>query len=171
MVWLSSNKSGIKTIVWTDTMQTTFLILGAVVTIYYITTSLNLSFSDTIYEVVNHKCFKIFNWENKSGTNFYKQFSSGILIAIAMIGLDQNMMQKTLTCKNLWDAQKNTLAYSLILAFTQFLFLGLGILLYVYANNNGISLAVDASNSFINTDVLFPNLALNYLGPMLALVF
>ncbi len=171
LVWLYSNKSGIKTIVWTDTMQTTFLILGAVVTIYYITTSLNLSFTDTIHEVVNHKYFKIFNWDNKSGNNFYKQFISGILIAIAMIGLDQNMMQKTLTCKNLWDAQKNTLVYSLILALTQFLFLGLGILLYVYAKNNGISLAVDAHGTFVNTDTLFPNLALNYLGPIAGISF
>ncbi|HHC78524.1 MAG TPA: sodium:solute symporter, partial [Flavobacteriia bacterium] len=100
LIWLYTNKSGIKTIVWTDTMQTFFLILGAVMTIYAITSSLHLSLADTVQEVTHHKYFKIFNWEHKSGNNFYKQFIAGILITVAMIGLDQNMMQKTLTCKN-----------------------------------------------------------------------
>jgi len=171
LVWLYTNKSGIKTIVWTDTMQTFFLILGALVTIYAITTSLNLSLTDSINEVTNHKYFKVFNWENKSGNNFYKQFIAGILIAIAMMGLDQNMMQKTLTCKNQWDAQKNTLSFSLILAITQFLFLGLGILLYIYAENNNIILPLGEDGKFIDTDTLFPNLTLNYLGLLAGVSF
>jgi len=171
LVWLYTNKSGIKTIVWTDTMQTFFLILGAVVTIYVITTSLNLSLADSITEVTNHKYFKIFNWDNKSGNNFYKQFIAGILIAIAMMGLDQNMMQKTLTCKNQWDAQKNTLSFSLILAVTQFLFLGLGVLLYIYAENNNITLPIGDDGKFIDTDTLFPNLTLNYLGLLAGVSF
>ncbi len=171
LVWLYTNKSGIKTIVWTDTMQTFFLITAAVVTIYSITTSLDLSLSQSVTEVVNHKYFNIFNWDGKSGNNFYKQFIAGILIAIAMMGLDQNMMQKTLTCKNQWDAQKNTLTFSLILAFTQFLFLGLGILLYIYAENNGISLQIDANGQFIDTDTLFPNLALHHLGVVAGISF
>ncbi len=164
LIWLYTNKSGIKTIVWTDTMQTFFLILGAVVTIYAITSSLNLSLTGSVNEVVNHKYFKIFNWDNKSGNNFYKQFIAGILITIAMIGLDQNMMQKTLTCKNQWDAQKNSLVYSFILAITQFLFLGLGILLYIYAEKHNITLPLGDNREFIDTDTLFPNLALNHLG-------
>ncbi|MEZ4842139.1 MAG: sodium:solute symporter [Flavobacteriaceae bacterium] len=171
LVWLYTNRSGIKTIVWTDTMQTTFLVLGAVITIYAITTSLQLSITDSIYEVTHHDYFKIFNWDNKSGNNFYKQFIAGILIAIAMMGLDQNMMQKTLTCKNQWDAQKNTLSFSLILAATQFLFLGLGILLYMYAENNAIALPMDDHGNFINTDTLFPNVTLNYLGPIAGFSF
>ena len=171
LVWLYTNKSGIKTIVWTDTMQTFFLILGAIVTIYAITTSLNLSLTDSINEVTNHKYFKVFNWESKSGNNFYKQFIAGILIAIAMMGLDQNMMQKTLTCKNQWDAQKNTLSFSLILAITQFLFLGLGILLYIYAENNNITLPLGEDGRFIDTDTLFPNLTLNYLGLLAGVSF
>nr|WHW29833.1 sodium:solute symporter [uncultured bacterium] len=171
LVWLYTNKSGIKTIVWTDTMQTFFLILGAVVTIYVITTSLNLSLADSITEVTNHKYFKVFNWDNKSGNNFYKQFIAGILIAIAMMGLDQNMMQKTLTCKNQWDAQKNTLSFSLILAVTQFLFLGLGVLLYIYAENNNITLPFGEDGKFIDTDTLFPNLTLNYLGLLAGVSF
>ncbi|PXX27879.1 sodium:solute symporter [Arenibacter sp. ARW7G5Y1] len=164
LVWLYTNKSGIKTIVWTDTLQTTFLVMGAVITIYTITNSLNLSFSGAVQQVTEHRYFEVFNWENKSSNNFFKQFIAGILVAIAMIGLDQNMMQKTLTCKNQWDAQKNTLTYSLILAITQFLFLGLGVLLYIYAENNGISLATGENGALLDTDNLFPDLALNHLG-------
>lgn len=171
LVWLYTNKSGIKTIVWTDTMQTFFLILGAIVTIYAIVSSLDLSLADSVNEVVNHKYFKVFNWDSKSGNNFYKQFIAGILISIAMIGLDQNMMQKTLTCKNQWDAQKNTLVYSLILAVTQFLFLGLGILLFVYAEKHNITLPLGENGEFVDTDTLFPNLALNYLGQIAGVSF
>ena len=171
LVWLYTNKSGIKTIVWTDAMQTFFLILAAIVTILAITSALDLTLAQSVNEVVNNKYFEVFNWDPKSGNNFYKQFIAGILIAIAMMGLDQNMMQKTLTCKNLWDAQKNTLTFSLILAFTQFLFLGLGILLYIYAEKNGISLPVDENGAFLDTDTLFPNLAINYLGIIVGVSF
>ena len=131
LVWLYTNKSGIKTIVWTDTMQTFFLILAALVTIYSITSSMDLTLGESVRKVTSHPYFKVFEWESKSGNNFFKQFIAGILIAIAMMGLDQNMMQKTLTCKNRWDAQKNTLSFSLILAVTQFLFLGLLLQLFL----------------------------------------
>ena len=171
MVWLYTNKSGIKTIVWTDTLQTTFLILGAVITIYSILTSLNLTLGESIQKVIDHEYFTVFNWDSSSGNNFYKQFVAGILVAIAMIGLDQNMMQKTLTCKNQWDAQKNTLTYSLILAITQFLFMGLGVLLYIYAENQGIVLPMNENGSLLDTDTLFPNLALNHLGTFVGLFF
>jgi SSS family transporter len=164
LVWLYTNKSGIKTIVWTDTMQTFFLILAAVVTIYSITTAMNLSLGESVNKVVQHDYFKVFNWDSKSGNNFFKQFIAGIFIAIAMMGLDQNMMQKTLTCKNQWDAQKNTLTFSLILAMTQFLFLGLGILLYVYADSIQVSLPLGEQGQFLDTDTLFPDLAINHLG-------
>ncbi|WP_411029266.1 sodium:solute symporter [Spongiimicrobium sp. 3-5] len=171
LVWLYTNKSGIKTIVWTDTMQTIFLISGAVITIYSITVSLDLSMSEAVRQVTSHKYFEVFNWEGKSNNNFYKQFVAGILIAVAMMGLDQNMMQKTLTCKNRWDAQKNTLTYSMILAITQFLFLGLGILLYIYAENHNISLPIGENGQFLDTDTLFPNLALNHLGVLAGVSF
>jgi Na+/proline symporter len=92
-------------------------------------------------------------------------------VAIAMIGLDQNMMQKTLTCKNKWDAQKNTLTYSLILAITQFLFMGLGVLLYIYAENKGITLPIGESGELLDTDTLFPDLALNHLGLLAGIFF
>lgn len=171
LVWLYTNKSGIKTIVWTDTMQTFFLILAAVVTIFSITRAMDLTLGESIGRVVKHEYFQVFNWEHKSGNNFYKQFIAGILIAIAMMGLDQNMMQKTLTCKNRWDAQKNTLTFSLILALTQFLFLGLGILLYIYADSIGLSLPVGDSGQFLDTDTLFPDLAINHLGLIAGISF
>ncbi|UCE94696.1 MAG: sodium:solute symporter, partial [Flavobacteriaceae bacterium] len=164
LVWLYTNKSGIKTIVWTDTMQTTFLILAAVVTIYSITTAMDLSISESVGRVLKHDYFEVFNWDGKSGNNFFKQFVAGILIAIAMMGLDQNMMQKTLTCKNQWDAQKNTLTFSLILALTQFLFLGLGILLYIYADAIQVTLPLGEQGQYLDTDTLFPDLAINHLG-------
>ena len=171
LVWLYTNKSGIKTIVWTDTMQTFFLILAAVVTIYSIASSMELSVGESIERVTSHPYFKIFEWENKSGNSFFKQFVSGVLIAIAMMGLDQNMMQKTLTCKNRWDAQKNTLSFSLILAVTQFLFLGLGILLYIYAEEIGLKLPLGENGVFLDTDTLFPDLALNHLGLLTGISF
>lgn len=171
LVWLYTNKSGIKTIVWTDTMQTTFLILGAVITIYTIISSLDLSLVNAVQKVMDHQYFDIFNWDHKSSNNFYKQFIAGILVAIAMIGLDQNMMQKTLTCKNRWDAQKNTLTYSFILAITQFLFMGLGVLLYIYGENYGIRLLVGENGALLDTDTLFPDLALNHLGLLAGIFF
>ena len=171
LVWLYTNKSGIKTIVWTDTMQTFFLILAALVTIYSIMTAMDLSLGESVNKVVQHDYFKVFNWDGKSGNNFFKQFIAGIFIAIAMMGLDQNMMQKTLTCKNQWDAQKNTLTFSLILALTQFLFLGLGILLFVYAESIGFSLPLGEQGQMLDTDTLFPNLAINHLGLIAGISF
>ncbi len=170
LIWLYTNKSGIKTIVWTDTLQTFFLLLAAIVTIYIVKDSLNLSFSETITSVTNHKYFRIFDWDFNSGSNFFKQFISGILIAVAMIGLDQNMMQKTLTCKNKKEAQNNILTFSLFLAVAQFLFLGLGVMLYLYAENFGIKLDVE-NGKFINTDNLFPMLSLNHFGTIAAISF
>ena len=170
LIWLYTNKSGIKTIVWTDTLQTFFLLMAVAVTIYIVKTALNLSFSETISSVVDHQYFKIFNWDFHSGNNFFKQFISGILIAVAMVGLDQNMMQKTLTCKNKKDAQQNILTFSLILAVTQFLFLGLGVMLYLYAEKFGIQLDIE-NGKFINTDTLFPMLSLNYFGTIASISF
>jgi len=152
-------------------MQTFFLILAAVVTIYSITTAMDLSFGASVQKVIKSDYFRVFEWNGRSGNNFYKQFVAGILIAIAMMGLDQNMMQKTLTCKNQWDAQKNTLTFSLILALTQFLFLGLGILLYIYADSVDISLPIGENGRFLDTDTLFPNLALNELGLITGISF
>lgn len=170
LIWMYTNKSGIKTIVWTDTLQTFFLLMAAIVSIFIIKDSLNLSFSETITSVVEHKYFKVFNWDFDSGSNFFKQFISGILIAVAMVGLDQNMMQKTLTCKNKKEAQRNILTFSLFLAIAQFLFLGLGVMLYLYAEKFGIQLEIE-NGKFINTDGLFPLLSLGSFGTIAAISF
>ncbi|MBE0424766.1 MAG: sodium:solute symporter [Lutibacter sp.] len=170
LIWLYTNKSGIKTIVWTDTLQTLFLLMAAIVSIYVIKVSLNLSVSETITSVTKHEYFKVFDWDINSGSNFFKQFISGILIAVAMIGLDQNMMQKTLTCKNKKEAQNNILTFSLFLAVAQFLFLGLGVMLYLYAEKFGVQLEIE-NGKFINTDALFPMLSLNHFGTLAAISF
>lgn len=170
LIWFYTNKSGIKTIVWTDTLQTFFLLLAVIVSIYVVKTSLDLSISETITSVTKHEYFKIFDWDFNSGNNFFKQFISGVLIAVAMVGLDQNMMQKTLTCKNKNEAQKNILTFSIILAVTQFLFLGLGVMLYLYAEKFGIQLDVE-NGTFINTDNLFPMLSLNHFGIIAGISF
>ena len=163
LIWLYTHKSGIKTIVWTDTLQTFFLLSAVLITIYVVKNSLNLSFAETVSSVTNHEYFKIFEWDIHSGNNFFKQFISGILIAVAMVGLDQNMMQKTLTCKNKKEAQKNILTFSIFLAIAQFLFLGLGVMLYMYAEKFGIQLDME-NGKLINTDNLFPMLSLNHFG-------
>lgn len=170
LIWLYTHKSGIKTIVWTDTLQTFFLLMAVLVTIYVVKNSLELSFSETITSVIKNNYFKVFNWDVHSGNNFFKQFISGVLIAIAMVGLDQNMMQKTLTCKNKKEAQQNILTFSLILAVTQFLFLGLGVMLYMYAEKFGIQLDIE-NGKFINTDKLFPMLSLNHFGTLASISF
>lgn len=163
IIWLYTHKSGIKTIVWTDSLQTFFLLLAVLVAIYIIKNALNMSFSETISSITDHKYFKVFDWDFSSGNNFFKQFISGMLIAVAMVGLDQNMMQKTLTCKNKKEAQKNILTFSIFLAFAQFLFLGLGVLLYLYTEQFGISLEME-NGKFVNSDNLFPMLSLNHFG-------
>ncbi|RIA10786.1 SSS family transporter [Flavobacteriaceae bacterium MAR_2010_72] len=170
LIWVYTHKSGIKTIVWTDTLQTFFLLMAVAVTIYVVKGSLNLSVSETISSVFEHEYFKVFDWDFNSGNNFFKQFISGVLIAVAMIGLDQNMMQKTLTCKNKKEAQQNILVFSLILAVTQFLFLGLGVLLYIYAEKFGIHLDIE-NGKFINTDALFPMLSLTHFGTIASISF
>ncbi|MEO9571183.1 MAG: sodium:solute symporter [Polaribacter sp.] len=170
LIWMYTNKSGIKTIVWTDTLQTFFLLMAAIVSIFIIKESLNLSFSETISSITHHKYFKVFNWDFNSGSNFFKQFISGILISVAMVGLDQNMMQKTLTCKNKKEAQRNILTFSLFLALAQFLFLGLGVMLYLYAEKFGIQLEIE-NGKFINTDNLFPMLSLGSFGNIAAISF
>lgn len=170
LIWLYTHKSGIKTIVYTDTLQTFFLLLAVFVTIYVVKNSLNLSVSETISSVTQHEYFKIFDWDFNSGNNFFKQFISGILIAVAMVGLDQNMMQKTLTCKNKKEAQKNILTFSIFLAIAQFLFLGLGVMLYLYAEKFGIQLDIQ-NGQLINTDNLFPMLSLNHFGIIAGISF
>jgi len=165
LIMLYTFKGGIKTIVYTDTLQTLFLLLAVVFTIYFIKDSILAPGQSLISYVWNSADAQIFFFEDFFGDrrHFVKQFVGGIFIAISMTGLDQDMMQKNLTCRNLADAQKNMYWFSLSLVVVNFLFLGLGVLLYAYAAANGI----DATG-----DKLYPAIALGgSLNPWVGVLF
>ncbi|ADY28582.1 Na+/solute symporter [Cellulophaga lytica DSM 7489] len=164
LIWLYTFRGGIKTIVWTDTIQTTFLLLAVTISIIVILSQLNLSFDDAIKLVTTSPKSKLFEWDWLSDRNFFKTFTAGIFITIAMNGLDQNVMQKNLTCKNVKDAQKNILWFSITFLISTLLFLILGVLLYQYALANNIPIPE-------RTDDLYPLLALNYFGLLVGIVF
>lgn len=164
LIWLYTFRGGIKTIVWTDTLQTLFMLTAVVLVIYLIGQDLHLSIGDLAATVKNSDYSQIFFWDWKTGNNFYKQFFSGAFIAIVMTGLDQDMMQKNLTCKNLGEAQKNMFWFSIILVFVNLLFLSMGALLYIYAQSNGIVIPE-------KTDDLFPLLALNHFSFAAGIMF
>lgn len=135
LIWLYTFKSGIKTIVWTDTLQTLFMLIAVGVGIYYISDSLNLNgIGEITGFIADSDLSQIFFFDDwKSGQHFVKQFLSGAFIAIVMTGLDQDMMQKNLTCRSLKDAQKNMFWFTIVLTFVNLLFLGLGVLLTAFA--------------------------------------
>jgi Na+/proline symporter len=171
LIWAYTNKAGIKTIVWTDMFQTTMMLLSVGVTIYIVSRNLHLSFGEMVRSVAGSEHSTLFNWDWKFEKNFYKQFITGILVAIAMNGLDQNEMQKSLTCRNLKEAQKNIYLYSVILVLTNLVFLSLGVLLYAYVQTAGIELPADEAGNLLRTDDLFPNLALYHLGRAAGVIF
>jgi len=169
LIWIYTFKGGIKTIIWTDTLQTAFMLIALVVSIYLIAVDLNLSFSGLISSVVDSPYSKIFHFEDyNAGNYFWKQFLAGVFIAIAMTGLDQGMMQKNLTVKNLADSQKNMRWFSIALLFVNLLFLSLGVLLLLYAEHNQI----DIKSMDITGDKIFPFLAVKTdLGIVAAIFF
>jgi len=164
LIWIYTFRGGIKTIVWTDTLQTFFMLLAVAITIIIVSKNLNLSFSGLVSVIDDHPYSKIFVWDWKSSKFFVKQFFSGAFIAIVMTGLDQNMMQKNLTCKNIGEAKKNMYWFSFILVPANFLFLSLGLLLYLYAAKMGIAIPE-------RSDDLYPILALNHFSPFVGIVF
>ena len=139
LIWLYTFKSGIKTIVLTDTFQTLFMLIAVGVTVYYVSTDLGIAGSDFFSFVANHEMAQIFFFDDWRSSDFFpKQFISGAFIAIVMTGLDQDMMQKNLTCRNLKEAQKNMFWFTIVLTIVTFFFLVLGLLLTVYAQQHGI---------------------------------
>jgi Na+/proline symporter len=164
LILLYTYEGGIKTIVWTDTLQTTFMLLALILSVTLIVKQLNIPFMDVLRNVKASDYSKIIftAWNDKR--SFIKQFISGVFICVAMTGLDQEMMQKNLSCKNLKEAQKNMLSFSIILVFVNFLFLLLGAVLYFYIQAKGIDLPK-------KTDDLFPIIALNHLGEFAGIVF
>jgi len=170
LIWLYTNKSGIKTIVWTDALQSLFLITVIIISIVTIKNSLNLSASGMVTAIAQHPYSKLFDWDFHSGSNFFKQFISGLLITVALVGLDQSMMQKTLTVKDVKSARKNVLTFSFFIALAQTLFLGMGVLMYLYAEQKGIKLSFHGGQ-FVNTDDFYPFLTLNYFGRIGTIAF
>ncbi len=165
LIWLYTHRGGIKTVVWTDTLQTLFMLMAVVVSIMLIGNELNFEgVKDYFTAVSDDPRSRIFDWDWKAGTNFFKQFISGAFITIVMTGLDQDMMQKNLTCKNIGDAQKNMFWFTIILVFVNLLFLSLGVLLYLYAETKGIQIP-------LRTDELFPLLVSQHFSAFAGVVF
>ncbi len=140
LIWLYTFRSGIKTIVWTDTLQTLFMLIAVGVAISIIASDMNLDSVGAVFGfIADSDLSRMFFFDDwRSGDHFVKQFVSGAFIAIVMTGLDQDMMQKNLTCRSLKDAQKNMFWFTLVLTVVNFVFLALGLLLTVYAEQNGI---------------------------------
>ncbi|WP_299578540.1 sodium:solute symporter [uncultured Sunxiuqinia sp.] len=164
LIWIYTHRAGIKTVVWTDSLQTLF-ILGAVgMTIWVISEQLDLSAGGLVETVANHPYSRIFDWDWQSKTNFFKQFLAGLGIVITINGLDQNMMQKNLTCKTQQDAQKNIYWFSLAFIIANLLFLCLGVMLYFFVQQKGLAIPE-------RSDDLFPMLAMQYFGPLAGALF
>ncbi len=171
LILLYTYKGGVKTIVWTDTLQTTFMLLALGFTLWLVwcehslgigVKSAGQSFTDVLLQTGKTS---LFNWDFLHKNYFLKDFLGGAAIAVAMTGLDQEMMQKNLSCKNIKEAQKNMMTFTTVLVVVNFLFIILGAALIWYANEKGI--AIDPKN----TDALFPTIALKYLGIVPGLIF
>ncbi len=160
LIWIYTKKGGIKTIVWTDTLQTLFMIVAVILSIYFINDKLGWSFGEFLASDQLENYSKVFVTDSfLERSHFLKSFLGGMFITICMTGLDQDMMQKNLTCKSLKDAQKNMVSFSIVLVFVTFLFMLLGALLFIYAKKNEISVPLMDGNP--KTDLLFPEIALN----------
>ena len=165
LIWLYTRRSGIRTIVWTDSLQTLCLLLALGLILYEVSGQLNLDFPGLVHAIRENEHSRIFvfdDWHSKQ--NFFKQFFSGIFITIVMTGLDQDMMQRNLSCKNFKDSQKNMITSVISQFFVILLFLMLGVLLYIFAGNQGIQVE--------KSDELFPLIATgNYFPAIVGILF
>ena len=171
LIWIYTQKGGIKTIVFTDTLQTSLMILSVILSIYYINEALGFTFYEFIFSKELSNYNQVFVSDSILSRNYFiKSILGGAFVTICMTGLDQDMMQKNLSCRNLKDAQKNMVVFSFVLVFVTGLFMLLGALLYIYAGKQGINVPyVDGSPK---TDLLFPEIALNgNLGFGVAITF
>ncbi len=171
LIWVYTFKGGIKTIVYTDTFQTFFLVSSVIICTVIVAQTLNVDLIglwDKISQSktsTGHSLSRIFVLDDSNAKNyFFKHFFGGMFLAIAMTGLDQDLMQKNLTCKNIKEAQKNMYSFTVVLVATNFLFLILGGALYVYANSKGVDLP-------LKTDHTFPTLALTEFGTLAGIFF
>ncbi|MEN8156255.1 MAG: sodium:solute symporter [Bacteroidota bacterium] len=164
LIWLYTYRAGIKTIVITDTLQTAFLIIAAVSTIVVIANRMDLSFGQMIGQMAEDPKSKIFVWDWASERHFLKLFFTGVFLVIITNGLDQSIMQKHLTCPTIREAKRNMFSFGSSLLIVNAIFLGLGLLLYMYAGQQGIEVPKQ-------TDELYPLLALKHLGTFTGVVF
>ena len=173
LIFSYTYRGGLKTIIITDTLQTFFLVTSVFLTIYFICDSMNLSAVGAFNEVKNSNYSQIFFFDDFLGSKFHfvKQIVGGMFVTIAMTGLDQDLMQKNLSCKNIGDAQKNMFTFTGIFVIINIFFLSVGALLYIYADKNGIAIPVDLITNKPRTDLLFPEIALNHLSTIPAIIF
>ncbi|MFS4494062.1 sodium:solute symporter [Maribacter sp. 2308TA10-17] len=171
LIWVYTFRGGIKTIVWTDTLQTLFMLISVGLSIYFILGKLDWSFSEFLasaeFKEYNRVIFADDFYEKQ---HLLKSFFGGMFVTICMTGLDQDMMQKNLTCKSLKDAQKNMVSFSVVLVIVTFVFMLLGALLYIYADR--FDIAMPLMDGKPKSDLLFPEIALNSgLGMTVAITF
>ena len=164
LIWIYTFRGGIKTIVWTDSLQTLFMLVAVGVTIYTIGSELQLGLGELITTVKESEYSQMFFWNPKADNYFFKQFFSGAFIAIVMTGLDQDMMQKNNSCKNIGEAQLNMFFFSITLVIVNLIFVSLGALLYLYADAQSIAIPD-------RTDYLFPSLAINHFSVVAGVAF
>jgi Na+/proline symporter len=160
LIWIYTHKGGIKTIIITDTLQTFFMMAAVVFAIRSILQSLDLTLVEYLQSPAFDSYNQVFIFDSLlSKSHFVKSFVGGMFITICMTGLDQDMMQKNLSCKSLEDAQKNMVSFSFVLVLVTFLFVFLGGLLFYYSEQN--SIGIPLMNGTPKTDLLFPEMALS----------
>lgn len=164
LVWIYTVRGGIKTIVWTDTLQTIFMLVSVVLTIVVICRALDFNFAGAFTAIRESEFSRVLDFDWRSGHNVWKQLVAGIAITVAINGLDQNIMQKNLTCRTLKDCKVNMFSFSFLFFITNVLFLSLGALLYIFAVNKGITLPE-------KSDDVFPFLSLQHFGMAAGLFF
>ncbi|CAN5422197.1 sodium:solute symporter [soil metagenome] len=164
LIWLYTYRGGIQTIIITDTLQTTFLLLAVILSILTISQQMNLSLGAMYLEMEENNLTQIFHWDWDHPQNFFKLILAGILLTVMTNGLDQSVMQKHLTCKDLKSSQKNIVSLALILLGVNMLFLYLGGALRLFSIQKGIELPEQ-------TDSIYPLLALENLGLITGIFF
>lgn len=173
LIFAYTYKAGLKTIIITDTLQTFFLIASVIFTIIYICNTLDYSVVESFEAVKNSNYSKIFFFDDfvESKFHFVKQVLGGIFVTLAMVGLDQDLMQKNLSCKNIGEAQKNMFTFTATFVVINLIFMCVGALLYIYAEKEGIQVPLDAVTGKPRTDFLFPEIAFNHLSVIPAIIF
>jgi Na+/proline symporter len=173
LIWGYTFRGGLKTIIITDSLQTFFLVTSVFLSIYFICNSLHLNLGQAFDTIKKSNYSKMFFTDDFITNKFHftKQFLGGLFVTIGMFGLDQDLMQKNLSCKNLKEAQKNMLTFTFVFVIINLFFLSVGALLYIYANKMGIAIPLDSTSHLPRTDYLFPEIALNHFKGVPAIVF